>query len=206
MTSRKWWALVPMVLAVLTVGLDATILSVALPTLGARWMRRPASCSGSLPHTLVFAAALIPGGMLGDRYGRKKMLIVSLVLFGVASIACAFALGGGVHRGARAPWLGRRAHAPDGSWRPPSPIRRDRAAAGRRRDNGRGNAWLPPRTAARRLDADQVRLELGLPHQPACRRAGRHRGRRSCCPRAEAASVSGSTSSVLPSLAAGSRS
>ena len=34
MTSRKWWALVPMVLAVLTVGLDATILSVALPTLG----------------------------------------------------------------------------------------------------------------------------------------------------------------------------
>ena len=42
-------------------------------------------------YTLVFAAALIPGGMLGDRYGRKKMLIVSLLLFGVASIACAFA-------------------------------------------------------------------------------------------------------------------
>jgi DHA2 family multidrug resistance protein-like MFS transporter len=92
MRSRKWWALVPAVLAVLTVGLDATILSVALPTLG----RSLDASTGQLQwfvaaYTLVFAAALVPGGMLGDRYGRKRMLVLSLLVFGVASIACALA-------------------------------------------------------------------------------------------------------------------
>jgi multidrug resistance protein len=42
-------------------------------------------------YTLVFAAALVPGGMLGDRYGRKRMLVLSLLVFGIASIACALA-------------------------------------------------------------------------------------------------------------------
>jgi DHA2 family multidrug resistance protein-like MFS transporter len=92
MASRTWWALVPAVLAVLTVGLDGTILSVALPTLG----RSLGASTGQLQwfvaaYTLVFAAALVPGGMLGDRYGRKKMLVLALLLFGVASIACALA-------------------------------------------------------------------------------------------------------------------
>ena len=83
---------VPMVLAVLTVGLDATILSVALPTLGSSLDASTGQLQWFVAaYTLVFAAALIPGGMLGDRYGRKKMLIVSLLLFGVASIACALA-------------------------------------------------------------------------------------------------------------------
>jgi DHA2 family multidrug resistance protein-like MFS transporter len=90
--TRKWWALGALALAVLAVGLDGTILSVALPTLG----RSLDASTGQLQwflaaYTLVFAAALVPGGMLGDRYGRKKMLIISLLLFGVASIACAVA-------------------------------------------------------------------------------------------------------------------
>ncbi len=80
--SRRWWALGALVLAVLAVGLDGTILSVALPTLG----RSLDASTGQLQwfvaaYTLVFAAALVPGGMLGsDRYGRKKMLIVSLLV------------------------------------------------------------------------------------------------------------------------------
>jgi MFS transporter, DHA2 family, multidrug resistance protein len=92
MKSRRWWALGSLALAVLAVGLDGTILSVALPTLG----RELGASTGQLQwfvaaYTLVFAAALVPGGMLGDRYGRKKMLLVSLVVFGAASIACALA-------------------------------------------------------------------------------------------------------------------
>src|SRR5262249_10879838 len=103
MRSRKWWALVPAVLAVLTVGLDGTILSVALPTLGRSF---PAS-TGELQwfvaaYNLVFAAALVPGGMLGDRYGRKRMLVLSLLLFGAASIACAVAPSAGAFIAARA--------------------------------------------------------------------------------------------------------
>jgi EmrB/QacA subfamily drug resistance transporter len=41
-------------------------------------------------YTLVFAAAMVPGGMLGDRFGRKKLLLISLVIFGLGSLACAF--------------------------------------------------------------------------------------------------------------------
>jgi MFS transporter, DHA2 family, multidrug resistance protein len=92
MTSRRWLALIPVVLAVLTVGLDATILSVALPTLG----RSLDASTGQLQwfvasYTVVFAAALVPGGMLGDRYGRKRLLVLSLLVFGAASIACSLA-------------------------------------------------------------------------------------------------------------------
>jgi DHA2 family multidrug resistance protein-like MFS transporter len=101
-TSRKWWALGSLVLAVLAVGLDGTILSVALPTLG----RSLDASTGQLQwfvaaYTLVFAAALVPGGMLGDRYGRKKMLIVSLLVFGTASVACAVAPSAGTFIAAR---------------------------------------------------------------------------------------------------------
>src|SRR5262245_50200991 len=103
MRSRKWWVLVPAVLAVLAVGLDGTILSVALPTLG----RSLHASTGQLQwfvaaYTLVFAAALVPGGMLGDRYGRKKMLVTSLLLFGAASIACAAAQSAGAFIASRA--------------------------------------------------------------------------------------------------------
>jgi MFS transporter, DHA2 family, multidrug resistance protein len=103
MRSRKWLALVPAVLAVLAVGLDGTILSVALATLG----RSLHASTGQLQwfvaaYTLVFAAALVPGGMLGDRYGRKKMLVLSLLLFGLASIACALAPSAGAFIAARA--------------------------------------------------------------------------------------------------------
>lgn len=103
MTSKRWWALGPLVLAVLVVGLDATILSVALPTLG----RSLEASTGQLQwfvaaYTLVFAAALIPGGMLGDRYGRKRILILALVIFGAASIACALAPSAGAFIAARA--------------------------------------------------------------------------------------------------------
>jgi MFS transporter, DHA2 family, multidrug resistance protein len=103
MRAKKWWVLVPAVLAVLAVGLDGTILSVALPTLG----RSLHASTGQLQwfvaaYTLVFAAALVPGGMLGDRYGRKRMLVLSLLLFGLASIGCALAPSAGTFIAARA--------------------------------------------------------------------------------------------------------
>jgi DHA2 family multidrug resistance protein-like MFS transporter len=101
--ARRWWALGSLVLAVLAVGLDGTILSVALPTVG----RALDASTGQLQwfvasYTLVFAAALVPGGMLGDRYGRKKILMLSLLVFGAASIACALATSASAFIAARA--------------------------------------------------------------------------------------------------------
>jgi EmrB/QacA subfamily drug resistance transporter len=43
----------------------------------------------------VLAAALLPAGMLGDRLGRRRMLIGALTLFGAASVACAYAQNAG---------------------------------------------------------------------------------------------------------------
>jgi len=92
LAARRWWALGALVLAVLAVGLDGTILSVALPTLATDLHASTADLQWFVSaYTLVLAAALLPAGLLGDRYGRKKILLGALALFGVGSLACAYA-------------------------------------------------------------------------------------------------------------------
>jgi MFS transporter, DHA2 family, multidrug resistance protein len=90
--GRKWWALGALALSLMTVGLDLTILNVALPTLATELD----ASTGQLQwfadaYNLVLAAALLPAGLLGDRFGRKRMLLIALSLFGAASLACSFA-------------------------------------------------------------------------------------------------------------------
>jgi MFS transporter, DHA2 family, multidrug resistance protein len=89
--------------SLLAVGLDLTVLNVALPTLAVdlhagtgelQWI--------STAYTLVLAAALLPAGLLGDRFGRKRLLLGALVLFGLASLACAYSTGTGELIAARA--------------------------------------------------------------------------------------------------------
>src|SRR5450631_3595096 len=100
---RRWWALGGLTLAVLAVGLDGTVLSVALPTL-ARDLHASESTLQwfSSGYLLVLAAAMLPAGLLGDRYGRKKVMLISLALFGVGSGACAAATSAGAFIAARA--------------------------------------------------------------------------------------------------------
>src|ERR1019366_2003334 len=89
--ARRWWALGGLTLAVLAVGLDGTVLSVALPTLSKalRASESDLQCFSS-GYLLVLAAVMLPAGLLGDRYGRKKVLLASVALFGVGSAACAY--------------------------------------------------------------------------------------------------------------------
>src|SRR3974390_2069353 len=87
---RRWWALGAVSLSVLAVGLDGTVLSVALPTLAVRLHATESDLQWvSSVYLLVLAAAMLPAGLLGDRYGRKKVMLVSLALFGIGSAACA---------------------------------------------------------------------------------------------------------------------
>ncbi|GAA1352881.1 MFS transporter [Streptomyces beijiangensis] len=90
--ERRWWALGAMVASMLVIGFDTTILNVALPTmadqLGAttgqqQWM--------SDAYIVVFAALMLPAGLLGDRFGRRKMLVTGLGIFLVGSVLGAFA-------------------------------------------------------------------------------------------------------------------
>jgi EmrB/QacA subfamily drug resistance transporter len=86
----------------LAVGVDGTVLSVALPTLSKALHASESDLQWfSSGYFLVLAAAMLPAGLLGDRYGRKKVLLVSLALFGVGSAACAYSTSVGEFMAAR---------------------------------------------------------------------------------------------------------
>ncbi|WP_431951968.1 DHA2 family efflux MFS transporter permease subunit [Nocardia lijiangensis] len=89
---RGWIALAALALATLTIGLDVTVLTVALPTLAVDLDAGTSALQWfSTAYTLVLAGAMLPAGSLGDRFGRKRLLVGALVVFGVASVACSFA-------------------------------------------------------------------------------------------------------------------
>jgi MFS family permease len=90
--SRRWWTLGALALSVLVVNLDLTVLNLALPSLATALHASTGDLQWFIDsYSLVLAAALLPAGLLGDRIGRKKVLTGSLALFGVASLACAYA-------------------------------------------------------------------------------------------------------------------
>jgi len=101
--SRRWWALAALALSVLVVGLDLFVLSLALPTLAVDLHASTGDLQWFVDaYSLVLAAALLPAGLLGDRIGRKKLLIGALVTFGLASLACAYSSSTGELIAARA--------------------------------------------------------------------------------------------------------
>ena len=100
--NLRWWALGALALAVLAVGVDGTVLSVALPTLSKALHASESDLQWfSSGYFLVLAAAMLPAGLLGDRYGHKKVLLVSLVFFGVGSAGCAYSRSMGEFMAAR---------------------------------------------------------------------------------------------------------
>jgi DHA2 family multidrug resistance protein-like MFS transporter len=94
--SARWWALAAVTLGVLAVGLDVTVLSVALPTLAVALKASESDLQWfSSGYALVLAAGMLPAGVLGDRFGRKRIFLGALVLFGLGSIVCAYAVTSG---------------------------------------------------------------------------------------------------------------
>jgi EmrB/QacA subfamily drug resistance transporter len=102
-SSRRWWALGALNLAVLAVSLDGTILSVALPTLAGALHATESDLQWfSSGYLLVLAAGMLPAGLAGDRFGRKRVLLLSVATFGVGSALCAAAPSSGAFIAARA--------------------------------------------------------------------------------------------------------
>ena len=100
---RRWAILGVLVVSLLVVVLDNTILNIALPTI----QRDLQASQGELvwavdSYILAFAALLFTWGVLGDRLGRKKVLVIGLVLFAAASAVCAFSVSSGMLIGFRA--------------------------------------------------------------------------------------------------------
>ena len=100
---RRWWALGALAVSVLAVGLDLTVLNLALPALAGSLHAGTGELQWFIAaYSLVLAAALLPAGLAGDRLGRRKVLTGALALFGAASLACAYASSAGELIAARA--------------------------------------------------------------------------------------------------------
>jgi len=90
--TQRWWALAAISLAVLAVTLDVTVLTVALPTLATALGASESELQWFVTaYTLALVAGMLPAGLLGDRLGRKRVLLGALGLFTLGSIGCAVA-------------------------------------------------------------------------------------------------------------------
>src|ERR1700716_278684 len=83
----RWLGLAALTVSGLVLGLDITILVTAIPTLSVKlnattdqlqWM--------SAAYTLSLAGFMLPAGVLGDRLGRKRLLLVGVITFGISSV------------------------------------------------------------------------------------------------------------------------
>ncbi len=97
LTARqRWTGLAVLVLAVTVVALDATVLSLALPSISETL--RPSGTQllwiGD-SYSFVLAGLLVSMGALSDRIGRKKLLLTGATAFGAASLLAAYAPGPG---------------------------------------------------------------------------------------------------------------
>src|SRR6476661_2158132 len=90
--TRRFLALAVICLAELLVVLDNTIVNVALPSIGVELRTSVSGLQWVVDaYTLAFAGLLLAFGHLGDRYGRKKVMIVGLAGIAVMSIGGAIA-------------------------------------------------------------------------------------------------------------------
>ncbi|MDP4510560.1 MFS transporter [Nonomuraea turcica] len=91
---RRWWILGALCLSVLVLVIDNTVLNLAIPALMRELDAGTADIQWIISaYTLAYAGLLLTAGGLSDRFGRKRLLIIGLVVFGVASIAAALATG-----------------------------------------------------------------------------------------------------------------
>ncbi|MFL9960143.1 MFS transporter [Paraburkholderia sediminicola] len=96
------------VLATVSVGfvvtqLDVTIVNIALPRVGAALHASVAGLQWVVDaYTLAFAVLMLSAGVLGDRFGARRMYAVGIVLFALASLACGLAFDAAMLVAARA--------------------------------------------------------------------------------------------------------
>ena len=90
--DRRWQTLAVLSLSLFIVGLDNTILNVALPTLQESLDASASKLQWMVDsYLLVFGGLLLTAGTLADRIGRKRMLQTGIAVFGLASLAAGFA-------------------------------------------------------------------------------------------------------------------
>jgi EmrB/QacA subfamily drug resistance transporter len=88
------WVLAATVLGSSLAFLDATVVNIALPAIGRELGSGVVGLTWTVNgYALTLAAFVLLGGSLGDRFGRRRVFLVGVAWFGVASLACALASG-----------------------------------------------------------------------------------------------------------------
>ncbi|WP_406203230.1 MFS transporter [Kitasatospora sp. NBC_01560] len=88
---RRWWILVVLCLSTLVLVIDSMALTVAVPAMTEDIRATTQDIQWILDsYVLVFAGLLLTSGSLGDRFGRRKVMVVGLLLFGAASLAATY--------------------------------------------------------------------------------------------------------------------
>ena len=89
---RRWWVLAVMSVGTLLVFLDDTVVNTALPRISVDLDASTSALQWVIDaYVLVLAGLLLLCGSIGDRYGRKRMMTVGLVVFGLAAAGAALA-------------------------------------------------------------------------------------------------------------------
>ena len=90
--KQRWWALMVLCLGVLMIVLDTTIVNVALPSIREDLHFTETSLVWVVnAYMLTFGGFLLLGGRLGDLFGHRRMFLVGIVAFTLASLACGLA-------------------------------------------------------------------------------------------------------------------
>lgn len=93
-TASGSWVIAATVLGSAMTVIDATVVGIALPTIGREFHTDLAALQWVVSgYTLTLGALLLPGGALGDRWGRRRVFHIGVVWFTLASAACAAAPG-----------------------------------------------------------------------------------------------------------------
>lgn len=101
-SARGRWVLLATVLGSAIAFIDATVVTIALPRIAEDLDASTADLQWTVNgYALTLAAFLLLGGSLGDRFGRRRVFLVGVVWFGVASVLCALAPGIGALIAAR---------------------------------------------------------------------------------------------------------
>ncbi|MGP7999510.1 MAG: MFS transporter [Streptosporangiaceae bacterium] len=91
-TARGRWVLAATVLGSSMAFLDSTVVNVALPTIGRELHTSLAGLQWVVTaYTLTLAGLILLGGSLGDRFGRRRVFLIGVIWFALASAVCGVA-------------------------------------------------------------------------------------------------------------------
>src|SRR5216110_2218987 len=89
--SRGPWILAATILASSMAFIDSTVVTVALPALQTNLNATAVEVQWVIEaYALLLSALLLVGGSLGDHYGRRKIFLIGIFIFALASAACGF--------------------------------------------------------------------------------------------------------------------